>query len=76
MTEKERELKVEALRKQAEITQVQLAYLLGITDHTYRNWIKGRTQPELTIPQIKKLCIALKCSLFELPDDFTELADM
>lgn len=63
---------VEVLRKDANITQQELSAALGIRDHTYRNWIKGRAIPTLTIPQMKRLCRELNCTLEELPDDFTQ----
>ncbi|MFK8182305.1 MAG: helix-turn-helix transcriptional regulator [Phormidesmis sp.] len=66
---------VEVLRKKAEITQEQLSAALGIRDHTYRNWIKGRSIPTFTVPQMKRLCRELNCSLEDLPDDFTQIED-
>jgi len=68
--------KVEALRKRAKVTQDAIAEALSITAHTWRNWIKGRSEPTFSIKQIKTLCEVLKCGLDDLPDDFTELADM
>ena len=63
---------VEVLRKRAEITQEGLAKALGITDHTYRNWVKGRSEPTMTVKQMKLLCSLLNCRLEDLPDDFSE----
>jgi DNA-binding XRE family transcriptional regulator len=59
------------LREKADLTQEQLAKAIGVTDHTVRNWEKGRSIPRLTISQVKALCRALKCSLDDLPDDLT-----
>jgi DNA-binding XRE family transcriptional regulator len=59
------------LRKRAGVTQKELATTLGVTDHTVRNWEKGREQPRLFIWQVKALCQKLNCSLDELPDDFS-----
>ncbi|KPQ34598.1 MAG: putative transcriptional regulator [Phormidesmis priestleyi Ana] len=64
---------VEVLRKKAKVTQEALSDALGITDHTYRNWIKGRSEPTMTVRQMKRLCELLECSLDDLPDDFTEV---
>ncbi|NJO78663.1 MAG: helix-turn-helix transcriptional regulator [Cyanobacteria bacterium RM1_2_2] len=58
------------LRKRAGVTQKELATTLGVTDHTVRNWEKGREQPRLFIWQVKALCQKLQCSLDDLPDDF------
>lgn len=64
---------VEVLRKRAQITQEALSEALGITDHTYRNWIKGRSEPLMSVRQMKKLCSLLECRLEDLPDDFTQI---
>jgi DNA-binding XRE family transcriptional regulator len=69
------EQKLETLRNRANITQKQLSKAIGITDHTYRNWLKGRSIPNLEIWQFKALCKALKCSPEELPDDPTEVEE-
>ncbi|WP_204150822.1 helix-turn-helix transcriptional regulator [Leptolyngbya sp. CCY15150] len=58
------------LRQQKELTQEDLAKALGVTDHTIRNWEKGRAEPRLTIKQVKALCKVLECELNELPDTF------
>ena len=60
------------LRERAGLTQEALAAKLGVTDHTVRNWEKGRAEPRLTIRQVKILCAALKCTLEELPDNFAQ----
>lgn len=65
--------KLETLRKRAGVTQRALANALEITDHTYRNWLTGRSQPSLSIRQFKRLCKVLDCTPEELPDDPTEL---
>ncbi len=75
MAKKGKVPKVEVLRKEAEVTQEQLSNALGITDHTYRNWIKGRSEPTMTVRQMKTLCELLKCELKDLPDDFTQLSE-
>ncbi len=58
------------LREKVGLTQEAVALALGVTDHTIRNWEKGRAEPRLTIRQVKKLCQLLNCTLDELPDDF------
>ena len=66
---------VEGLRRKANVTQEALSEALGITDHTYRNWIKGRSEPSMTVRQMKLLCKLLGCTLDDLPDDFTQTDD-
>ena len=63
---------MEVLRLNAGVTQERVSNALGVTDHTYRNWVKGRAEPKLTIRQIKALCKVLDCQLWDLPDDFYE----
>ncbi|UBF29533.1 helix-turn-helix domain-containing protein [Kovacikia minuta CCNUW1] len=58
------------LRERVGLTQEALALVLGVTDHTVRNWEKGRAEPKLTIRQTKALCQALQCTLEDLPDTF------
>lgn len=58
------------LREKAQVTQKQLADALGVTDHTVRNWEKGRAEAELQLWQVKAMCRVLKCSLDQLPDRF------
>ncbi|ULP29975.1 MULTISPECIES: helix-turn-helix transcriptional regulator [Leptolyngbya] len=59
------------LRKKAGVTQKAVADALGVTDHTVRNWEKGREEPRLFIWQVKALCDLLQCELGDLPDRFT-----
>jgi DNA-binding XRE family transcriptional regulator len=68
--------KLETLRKRANKTQKELADAIGITDHTYRNWLRGRSIPTLEIWQCKALCRVLNCSPDELPDDPTEVEEV
>lgn len=58
------------LRKRANVSQKAVAEALGVTDHTIRNWEKGRAEAELQLWQVKALCRVLSCSLDELPDRF------
>lgn len=60
------------LRDKAGITQRQLADALKVTEHTVRNWEKGRAEVELQIWQVKALCQILRCSLEDLPDRFKD----
>jgi len=58
------------LRKKANVTQKAVAEALHVSDHTVRNWEKGRAEAELQLWQVKALCQILQCSLEELPDRF------
>lgn len=55
---------VAELRKQAGLTQKQLAELTGTTVVTVANWENNRTGVDQLL-RVAKLCKALKCS----PDD-------
>jgi len=55
-------------RKKAGVTQKNLAEALGVTDHTIRNWEKGREEPRLFIWQVKTICQMFNCTLDDLPD--------
>jgi len=68
-------MKMIELRNRKGLTQDQLADAIGVTPHTIRNWEKGRSEPRLTIGQVKALCKALDCSLWELPNDFFEVTE-
>jgi transcriptional regulator with XRE-family HTH domain len=64
------------LREEAGLTQLQLAKLIPdksrtktLTQQTISKWESGEDEPELTLPQIKALCRALRKTLDELPDD-------
>ena len=63
---------METLRiERTELTQDELAMRCGIPRATYQRWIAGKTEPRLTLNQLKKLCQALKIErIDELPDDF------
>ena len=59
------------LRQRAGLTQKAIADALNVTDHTVRNWEKGRTIPEWTPTQTLLMCQMLKCSLEELASAFS-----
>jgi DNA-binding XRE family transcriptional regulator len=63
------------LRESVGLTQEALAAALGVTDHTVRNWEKGRTEARLTIKQMKILCELLHLELKDLPDSFNPLRE-
>jgi putative transcriptional regulator len=59
--------KVGELRKKAELTQRQLADLVGVTESTIRNWENNRNGVEWLV-RVAKLCDALDCTAQELID--------
>ncbi len=58
------------LRRELDLTQKQVAEALEVSEQTIRNWENGRTVPQLTIPQVKRLCRLLRRSLDDVPDYF------
>ncbi|NHC36878.1 helix-turn-helix transcriptional regulator [Scytonema millei VB511283] len=58
------------LRSLKQITQKELADVLGVTEDTISNWERGKVVPKLTIPQTKALCNLLEVNLEQLPDNF------
>lgn len=58
------------LRQEAGITQKDVALALGVTIQSVRNWEHGKSEPKLTIPQVKILCRLVSRSIEELPDTF------
>jgi putative transcriptional regulator len=59
--------RVAELRKQLDLTQRQLADMVGVTETTIRNWENNRSGIEW-FERIAKLCEALQCTpdkLFE-----------
>ena len=59
---------IASLRKQAGLTQRQLAIRLDVTITTVSNWETGVTRPLLNPAEMLKLCQTLKCSLEQLAD--------
>lgn len=59
---------IEALRRNAGLTQRQLAEAVGVTEATLRNWEKNRNSVEL-FQRVARLCAALGCK----PEDLIRL---
>ena len=57
--------RVALLRKQLNLTQRELADLVGVTETTVRNWENNRSGVDW-FERIAKLCDALKCQPNEL----------
>ncbi|MFM6279503.1 MAG: helix-turn-helix transcriptional regulator [Dolichospermum sp.] len=60
------------LRKQAGLTQRQIALTLGLTDLTVRNWESGRSRMKLEPNQMLLLCKTLNCSLEQLANEMSD----
>ncbi|MFN7380020.1 MAG: helix-turn-helix transcriptional regulator [Pseudanabaena sp.] len=58
------------LRRYRDISQSELARILGVSKTTIYKWESGLAHPRLTPRQTKDLCKALRITLDELPDDF------
>ena len=58
--------RIVSLRKQRNLSQRDIAHVLGITDQTVSNWEQERSEPRLTIRQVVLLCRILDCSLTDL----------
>jgi DNA-binding XRE family transcriptional regulator len=52
------------------ITQKDIAEELGVTPHTVTNWVKGRSEPHLTLNQWHKLADLLGTTIDKLPRSF------
>ena len=59
--------KIKEARLKRNLTQEQLAELIGVHPRTYRNYETGKTVPRIQV--IRKICIALKTS----SDDLLEI---
>lgn len=56
------------LRRNANLTQEQLAREIGIAVSTIRRWERGLAEPTMTLSQTKKFCQAVKRDFDDLPD--------
>lgn len=59
--------RVAELRKRLDLTQQQLADLVGVTETTVRNWEHNRSGAEW-FERVAKLCDALQCTPNDLVD--------
>lgn len=62
--------KVAELRKAAQLTQLELAQAVGVTESTIANWEKGRNAL-VWFERVAKLCKTLDCS----PEDLIGYVD-
>ncbi|OUC15889.1 MAG: hypothetical protein B0A82_04490 [Alkalinema sp. CACIAM 70d] len=70
MVEKQEGKTFVMLRKELELTQDDVAKVLGVTRDTVANWENGRSVPKLEIWQTKALCRLLGRPIEEIPDSF------
>lgn len=59
--------RIAELRDRAELTQAELAVLVGVTTNTIQNWEGGKSGVE-QIVKFLKLCTILDCQLQDLVD--------
>lgn len=59
-------------RRDLKLTQEQIATALGVTKQTVSNWENNRSEPTLTIEQVKTFCRLFQCTLDEIPAVNTE----
>lgn len=52
------------------ISQKDIALYLGVTPHTVTNWVKGKTEPHLTLEQWHRLAELLGTTIDKLPRSF------
>lgn len=57
--------RISKLREQANLTQAQLAALIGVTTNTIQNWESGKSGLDQIIKYLK-LCALLDCELSDL----------
>ena len=60
------------LRERVNLRTVDVAYHLGISESTVRNWEHGRTIPKLRIDQFGELLRLYTCTFKELEDAVKE----
>ncbi|MDF0556677.1 helix-turn-helix transcriptional regulator [Kamptonema sp. UHCC 0994] len=64
---------LKTLREELDLSQEQLARIIGVSSKSVSNWERGVTPASLGLPQIKALNRLLKSkgkSIEELPDSF------
>ncbi|MBK1987883.1 helix-turn-helix transcriptional regulator [Sphaerospermopsis aphanizomenoides BCCUSP55] len=66
--------KVAQLRKQKNLTQRQLADLVGVDPSTVRNWERERGGIE-TFVKLAKLCKTLDCTIEDLFDEVQKVKE-
>jgi len=57
-------------REELGLTQRDVAAAVNVSVQTVSNWETGRyKEAKLTLPQVKALCLTLKWTIDELPDE-------
>jgi transcriptional regulator with XRE-family HTH domain len=60
------------LRKQARLTQEQLATKIGVAVSTIRRWENGQTEPTMTVEQMERFCAAVGMPFGKLPQKLAQ----
>jgi transcriptional regulator with XRE-family HTH domain len=66
--------KIASLREANQLTQLELAQIVGVTETTIANWEKGRSGTEW-IDRLIRLCAALKCTPEDLLTYIPQVGD-
>ena len=59
------------MRLNANLSQEELAYKIGVAVSTVRRWEKGGVEPTMTVKQTKRFCESVGQKLDDLPDSFS-----
>jgi putative transcriptional regulator len=59
--------KFRKLRKEARLTQEELAGKIGVSTSTIRRWEHGQAEPTMTVEQMDKFCTAINQEFKKLP---------
>ena len=70
MLKKQEDTTFVMLRKEAGLTQDDVAKALNVTRDTVANWENGRSTPKLEVWQFKELCKLLARPVEAIPDSF------
>ena len=70
---KDTDNEITKLRKNASLTQEELARALGMAVSTIRRWEKGKCEPTMQVRQMKAFCEAVQVKFEELPQSLTGL---
>jgi DNA-binding XRE family transcriptional regulator len=59
--------KFKKLRKEARLTQEELAGKIGVSTSTIRRWEHGQAEPTMTVEQMERFCKAVNKKFRTLP---------
>jgi transcriptional regulator with XRE-family HTH domain len=72
--DKENELPMRSLREDANLTQEELAAIIGVAASSLRRWERG-DEPTMTVLQMRAFCKAVNITFDELPDYLSRRID-